>query len=479
MRSTPIGYLLGAAAVATSHTAGAVAGFFSLWLLARILSKEMLGGYAFASAVVALVSLIATLGLDRSLLLRIAPLPERSDCLHGGGLAARVTILTALAGSLLALGLALSAAPFVSHGALPEAEFWFPALSVAVVPMVTTMMLQVWYQANHRVPISAAMPGIADLLRSLLFAVVFVTGLGALGVAAAATLAAAAPAVILIYHAWRRTRASPRHFGHGDLASGLQFLVLRLSNQGMRHIDLLMMGLLATGAGTAEYAVAARLASVTDYGRAALIQSFSPRVRRWLSSGGFTAAFREYDNVRCVSLAVALSVSAGFVLIGRPLLQLLGHFEAAYTPLLLLAASYIVTAGFGMHSSYLAMAEEVGWSALMRVVALAIFVGLNLALIPHFGAAGAALATFTTQGFINTAGAALTNHFTGLQVVDSTVALIIILATVAVGLAAFEKAPPYFCAAVLALALALLAVRSRHVLMDVANFCGKRLKSGR
>lgn len=261
--------------MAASQAASLVAGIASLWLLARILSKEMFGGYAFAVAVIALLSYVATLGLDRSLLLRIARHRISLGQLRGAGLAARATLIACAAGGVLALGLSLGAAPLVRLGALPEAGFWLPALALAILPMAATTMLQAWFQANHRVPASAAAPGLADLLRSLLFAVVLASGLGAAGVAGAVTIAAAAPAAMLLGLAWGRARAAPRRFAKGDFVKGWQFLTLRLSTQGVRQVDLVMMGLLATGGATAEYAIAARIAILADYGRAALKPSFS------------------------------------------------------------------------------------------------------------------------------------------------------------------------------------------------------------
>lgn len=477
MRSARAAYLLGAAAVAASQAASLVAGIASLWLLARILSKEMFGGYAFAVAVIALLSYVATLGLDRSLLLRIARHRISPGQLRGGGLAARATLIACAAGGVLALGLSLGAAPLVRLGALPEAGFWLPALALAILPMAATTMLQAWFQANHRVPASAAAPGLADLLRSLLFAVVLASGLGAAGVAGAVTIAAAAPAAMLLGLAWGRARAAPRRFAKGDFVKGWQFLTLRLSTQGVRQVDLVMMGLLATGGATAEYAIAARIAILADYGRAALKPSFSPRARRWLASGDLAAAFREFDHARHAGLAAALAVAAAFVLLGQPLLGLFGSFEAAYPLLLLLAAGYLVNAGFGMHASYLAMSGEVGWSALLRIGALGLLVALNLVLIPRYGAIGAAAAALVTQVLVNVVGAALAYRLVGLRAVDLPLVLIIAAAAGGMAVAAFGGARHDLAAGVLTAALVIVLLRSRRLLVALARVFAGRVQS--
>lgn len=475
MRSGRMTYLIGAAAVAASHAAGGAAGFLSFWLLARILTKEMFGGYVFATAVVALLGFIATLGLDRSLLLRIAGLRERAAYLHGGGIAWRTSLIAVLVGGVFGVALTLGAPAFVRMGAIPEAAFWLPALSIAIPPIAATLTLQAWYKANHRVPVAVVIPGLTDLLRALFFTVVFVAGLGAWGVAASVSLSAAIPAALLVLLAWGKTRSAPRRLTGGDLTKGFQFLTMRISTEGMRKLDLVMMGLLSTGAATAEYAVAARLAVLADYARNALKSSYTPRARRWLIIGEVAAAWREYEHTRCACLAGALAAAAALVVLGLPVLRFFGPFEAAYAPLLILTASYVVTAGFGMHATYLAMAGEVGWSAIVRIAALTLFIALNLVLIPRLGAVGAAITGLTIQVFLNVAGAALAYRLTGLKPVDPPILLVLALANATLVLVAFGEVSPVAGAAVLMLATIVPLARSRTLILNIASLLMNRL----
>jgi O-antigen/teichoic acid export membrane protein len=467
MRDARQAYFLGAAAVAASHAAGLVAGLASLWLLARILTKEMFGGYAFGVAVVSLLAAIATLGLDRTLLLRIAGMADRPGRLRGAGLALRAVTLGGAVGCLIAVALALSADGLVALGAVPEASFWLPALSLAIAPMAATMMLQAWYQANHRVPVSAAIPGLADLLRALAFVFVLLLGLGAAGVAGAFLLAGAAPALLLVWMAWGRSQRLPRRLGLGDVAKGLQFLTLRLATQGMQQVDLVMMGLLASGAATADYAVAARLAIFADYARGALKPSFSPRARRHFALGDHAAALREFDTARNLALAGALLASGGFVLLGPLVLAFFGPFSGAYPPLLILAAAYVVNAGFGMHAAWLAMLGEVGWSAALRAVGLVLFVALAAMLVPRWGAEGVALAAFAVHCLMNVAGALLAWRLAGLRAVDPVLLAAIGSAAGALLLAGAGTVGPAPVAAILALCLLLPLWRSRQVALDL------------
>lgn len=477
MRPASTAYLTGAAAVLVAQVAANVAAFASLAILSRILTIEMFGGYAFGMAVVGFLTFVATLGLDRSLLLRLAIFRGRPERLHGAGLAARTTLAALLAGGVVAVLLVMGADDLVRLGALPEAAFWLPALSATVATGAATMILQTWFQANHRVPVSITVPAMADVARAILFAVVLVLGLGPVGVAVAVALAAAAPGLVLIILAWGRARRSPRHFAGRDLTQGIQFLTLRLSTQGTRQLDIILVGLLASGAVTAEYAVAARLAAVVDYGRTALKPSFVPRARRYLSLGDHHAAQREFDQARHASLALALLLTAAFVLAGPTILRLIGPFEAAYPPLLILAAGYIVNAGFGMHSSYLAMYGEVGWSALLRVAGLGVFVALCVLLVPQLGGLGAALAALGTQSLMNVGGAALAWRITGLKVIDVSVLVAIAVAALATSATALYGLPAVLSASLVGLAAVSSLVRIRLALRQLAGGILTRLRS--
>jgi O-antigen/teichoic acid export membrane protein len=118
MRPARSAYLVGALAMAGARTVGVAAGFASLWLLSQILAKDMLGGYAFAFNVVLLASNLATLGLERSLLLRIAAEPGDGRTLGGGRLALETLLLVTAAAALVSLCRALTADSVARLGAI-------------------------------------------------------------------------------------------------------------------------------------------------------------------------------------------------------------------------------------------------------------------------------------------------------------------------------------------------------------------------
>jgi O-antigen/teichoic acid export membrane protein len=435
MAERPPAYAAGVAAVVARTAAGALAGFVSLWLLSRILSKPDFGAYAVAMNVVLLLAIVATLGLDRVLLVRIAALAPRRGVLKGGGLALRVGGVCAVAGLAVAAALWALAGRAAAWGAAPEAGFWLAALAPAVVPLALTTVLQAWFMANHRVPEAVVMPSITDIGRAALLACVLAAGAGPAAVAAAAVVAACLPAAMVLAGRATPRRRAPRRLRWADLRAGALYMVQTLANTGTRYVDLLVLGFAAAATVAADYAVAARLAALCEMGRLSLKPTFTPRVRRQLHVEDHATLGREFHALRLGGFVFAAVAAGGFAALGRPILALFGAYGSAYEPLLVLTAAHVLTAGAGMHASYLAMSGELRWSAAIRVAALAVLVAGIAAAAPRLGALGAALAFLAAQAFANLASLVLLRLRSGFVAVPALPAVLVALA-VAVPVAA-------------------------------------------
>lgn len=456
-------YLWGALAVVGSRVVSVAAGFASLWLVSQILSKDMLGGYAFAFNVVLLATPLATCGLERSLLLRIASEPSDDGTLAGGRLALETALLTLASAALVGTCLALFADDLAHLGAIAQGAFWLGALAWSVVPFAVTSVLQSWFQANHRVSEAVAVPGIGDAGRCLFFAVVFTAGLGAAGVAWAVTLAAALPAAVLVALSVRRFVSGALRLHIGDLRPAANFLVTRFASQASARAGIVLLGLLATATATAEYAIAAQLALLADAGRMALKPSFAPRIRFHLSRKDLPRAAAEYEGARFWAQAGALIAAAGLVLLSDPILAVFGDFQEARGPLLLLAASYVVMAGAGMHTTYLNMTGETGWSALLRSFGFALLVGLGVLLIPTAGAYGAAWAVLLATVAVEGAGLLLVRRLTEFAAIGWGSAVAVLVAAAVLVLAAHRIVPADLAAGILLISVIGAAVQRREV----------------
>lgn len=469
MRSAQASYLAGALAVGFSKIASAGAGLAGLWFLTQILSRAEFGGYAFAMSVVMLLSLFGTFGFERVLMLRIAGSPPRPGTLRGTGLLRKTMVLGLGLSLLLAAGLWAAAEPIVALGALPEATFWLGALAIAIVPMTISALMQVWFTANHRVAEAVGLSGLVDATRASFLGLVFLAGGAPAHVAAAVAAAACLPLVVLSLRARGDRRRAPHRLAASDFSYGLMFLVQRVSVQGMRQLDLVLMGFLALSTATADYAVAARIAALCDIGRLSLKPTFTPRVRRYLSLGQPERARGEYHSARLIGMMVAMAGAAAFAAVGPILLGLFGNYQGAYAPLVVLAAGYIVNAGTGMHASYLAMSGEVLLSALLRATGLGLFVAMFVWLVPQHGALGAAFGLLVTIITINAASLWLLYWRTGFNGLPWQSFIVLFCSTGAICMTGLGHLPGSTLAGILAgLVLAVFALepRSRMILAD-------------
>lgn len=414
MRDARRSYLSGAAVVWAARMASFASGFASLLLLTRILSQATFGAYSFAMNVVLLLGLLAVLGLDRALLYRVAATAPAPGVLKGTGLVLRVTAAGVGFAGVVAILLWAFAPQIEAAGAPLGAAFWLAALAAAVVPLALTRILASWMQANHRVAIGIIVPAISDAARAGLLGLVYLFGGGQASVAGAVVAAAIVPAVILVVTALRlKRRRAPRRMMLEDLSKGSLFLTQRIANEGIRRLDLILLGFASTGAEVAVYAVASRLGELTEFGRVAFKPTFAPRARRHLARGDDDSAQREFRDAQLAATMIALGAAAGFALLGLPILTAFGDYSGAYATLLIISAGYVALTGCGMPASYLAMSGEVFLSAALRVAALVIASVLILLLAPTYGAVGCAVAIFVARTLVGIASLAVLWRVTG------------------------------------------------------------------
>ena len=450
-------YISGAMAAAASFAASGLAGFVSLYFLVQILSKEDFGAYSFAANVVMLTSLLATLGLDRALLLRLAPLKTPKGKLAGRSLFLRSCMIATCAVAVLGFAIWVVAGRSGTTLHSDLAAWWMQALVLGLLPLTLMALARAWFQANHKVGDAAVMPGVADVARASMIAVAFALGLGKGGVALAFCLSAVLPLLILWLRARGQTEAAPADLPASEVGRGLVFSSQRIADVGLYLIDIIVIGLVATDAVTAEYAIAARLAAMTDLGRLALITAFTPRVRMHFHANNTAALVSEYHRARLASFAIACFVAIGMVLFGRQLLILFGDFSQSYGPMMILVSGYVFTAACGLHASYLTMTGEVRLSALIRAIGLAIAVAGLAVLTPRLGALGAAVAITIAISGINIASMVLLWRRTGFRAFGLAPMAIGLLCMLLLWLNAAGLLSPFIASAGLAAAMIIFA----------------------
>ena len=432
MQTSGKAYFTGALGVLASKVINMLAGIISLWLLTTILTTEDFAGYSVAMSIVILLGYSASLGIERSMLLRIGELEPDGRALAGRRLALRILVVVACLAAAAGFAAYLWAN---SAGTTPRHEF--VARLAAVIPATAmSLVLVTWFQANHRVGVSQMMIGLSDATRATIFAITLILGLGTAGVAAGAIIGAAAPLAFLSYKALGHTQPEPRDLGLQDLVTGFQFLLMRLSWMGLRHLDIIAMGALGSPKGTAQYVAASRFATLVESGQSIFAPTFAPRVRRHLSTGRSDLAEREYYVSRVAGFTAALAFSIFLVVAGRTILQEFGDFGVGFGPFMVLVAANLFMVGTGMHSTFLSMTDQLGRTTAIRVLSLAVFFACLWVLVPRFDALGAAFSLLIATTTHETAGVIVLRRYlkiTALRPADALILFVVCAALCAIG----------------------------------------------
>ncbi|MEO0426953.1 MAG: oligosaccharide flippase family protein [Pseudomonadota bacterium] len=457
-------YFTDGSVLAVTRILGTIASAVTLILLTQILEKEALGSYAVAIALLLPLAVLGTLGLDRALLLRIPPIAQHEAKLKGTGLAVQTFGLALLGGSAAGL-IAWSAGPLFLP-ATEHAGAWMAAVALAVPLASIALLTRAWLEANDLSAPANAMPGITDCSRALMFAAVGALGLDVLGISAVIILSTALSLAVPVLLASRRPLVrSPRHLRREDMTAGMQHMAMRLCIVASRMVDLLIVGVLLAPAATADYAIASRLSSFLDLAQNAFVPTFRPRARRYLRNGRPDLAESEFRVTQVAALLFTLGALAGLLLFGRWGLLLLGDFEGAFAPLVIMGAGYVVRCGAGDHMSYLIMRGDVGWPLALQLGNLGLTIVLCSALAMAWGVEGAAAGASLAAALTSILGAVVAEHRARISVFRRSI-ILSTAASVTPALAAVAGVLPSELAAMtLGIVAACLAYASRKSLL--------------
>ena len=237
------------------------------------------------------------------------------------------------------------------------------------------------------------------VLQLVLAALVLVVG--APGLLAAAWGLPYLVVVVLAFGALRRLTAGlparavqARDVGREFWTFALPRAVAGAAQILLQRLDIVLVAALRGPRDAAVYTAASRFLVLGQFVTQAIAAPVQPRLSGSLAGG---------DTARARSL-YALSTT-WIVLVSWPLFTLAAAFaptylaifgrhygsSAAVTVVVLLAASMLVASGVGIVDSVIIMAGRTSWNLATTLLAVAINVVLDLALIPHLGIVGAAI----------------------------------------------------------------------------------------
>lgn len=226
------------------------------------------------------------------------------------------------------------------------------------------------------------------------------TAVTAASAAIAATWAVAAGQTLLIRR--RLARVVPREPAQYRVAFwtwvSLPIVVVDGFYLVMAHADVLMLMLFVGPAEVAVYYAVVKTTSLIAFIYFSVTAACGPKFSE------YSAAGRHVDIHRLLAASVrwtfwpSVAACVGVLAMGIPLLWLFGpEFTAGYPMMFILAVGLLARASTGSVEAMMNMMGHQNAVAMVLGLAVASNIGLNVALIPLFGTAGAATATTTSM----------------------------------------------------------------------------------
>ncbi len=365
---------------------------------ARRLSPDDFGILAITSTLTVLLSGVATLGVSGAVtrMHHAASSDEERRRFYGS-----LFIFLAVLPGLAVFGFELAAA----HG--------FTGLRhVAFVPYLRLATYAAWlsgwmpvvighYMVRERPRVTGTLQTFSALSQvgcMLLFVVVFAQG--AVGAVRAAVLSAGLQAIVAIVILVRLSSV-PRSIEplRRALAFSIPLVPHSLSQWGLAVSDRYILERSVSSVELGLYAIAYQFADLAMMVAAAVNASFSPMVIRLLKDPEQASIV---PRLGTYSFGAMLFAALGAAMFGGDVIRLamppVFHGAAAYVPLVVLGAAfygvYLVVAQGTVYSM------KMGAVPIMTLLACGVNVGLNLVLVPRFGAMAAAFTTAVSYALL-------------------------------------------------------------------------------
>ena len=174
-------------------------------------------------------------------------------------------------------------------------------------------------------------------------------------------------------------------------------LAMGLAN-GMNILDaqlgILLLGFMSANAEAGLYKVASQFAMLVSLGYVAANTALAPRIARSWREGRFDAVSRLVTQGARISVGIAVPLVLAFLLAGAWILTIAfgEEFAAGALPLAILALGQLVNCFVGSSTALLNMTHHERHNSYAFAIGIALNLMLGLALIPSYGAVGAAIA---------------------------------------------------------------------------------------
>ncbi len=402
----------GGASLLLLQSLGRASGLVFVVLLTRHLSGADVGRYSTAAAVVVLTNFLADFGTTPAITRLVSRHRDESDALLSGTL-----LSSLLVGGIAAV--AVAAFAVVAYDGATTVDVALAGLAIPGASVLSSLL-----GALDGAGLIARRAVIAAL-QTAVVALGVVPVLFGLGVRAAIVALAAAPWIALVVAASVARRArlwrSPLRFDLPAtrrllrvalpfaISGGLTALVLRF--------DVIFLSVVRTPTETATYDMALRLVEATTYVGTAIGGPLLFVLSRRLGHGDRAGAERAYGEALRILYAFGLPLSLALALLARPIVSaVLGpEFQGAATPLAILGAGQWLTFVIMVEGALVMGGDVIGRGIAVGALNAAVTLALDVVLVPHYGAPGAAWAMLGSWAFAATALGAFHRRTVGFR----------------------------------------------------------------
>ncbi len=367
-------------------------GFFITILLAQHLGPAAFGVLGYLAGFTALLLPLAVFGLDAIVMRQLVSNPDDTAKILGSSLAIR------LAGSLLAAVLMLIL--FSMFNGPPLATFSMAAIASIVIIAAPWQSFNLHFKATER-PALFAVPRIFVVV-TVAIATAYYVWLG--GKLEGFVWIKSAEAVVLglaaiLAYFWARRKRPKLRIARSEVQSlakqGLPLFLSALAIVFYMRIDQLMLGNMVPSEELGRYTLAVRLSESAFFIPIALQTAFYPALVKASKNPDKNVLRNDMRNfldtvaISCLSLAVMVGIGSHFVITTF----MSADYSASITTAWILAFA-LPFVGIGVARSAFLTIEGHLWAApLTTVIGATANIALNFALIPRFGANGAAVAS--------------------------------------------------------------------------------------
>jgi O-antigen/teichoic acid export membrane protein len=393
----------GVAGTAGAKMVHGALGLATAIVLAKLLGPSGYGTYAFAMALVGFLAIPSELGVPGLAVREIAVTNARRDWPHMRGFIIRSHQLIGLMSlSLAGLG---GIALWIWGGELDPAKRACMWLGLVLVPLVSLGALRGSMLRGLRKVLLGQIPELI-IRPSVLLLLILVLSLAGFGLNSPVTVmtvqivsvAAAFACGLLFFH---RNRPAELNTAVAQFrtATWLQSSIPFGLSAAMQLIngrtDILVLGLFRDDAEIGIYRVAVQIATVIVFGQQAVNAIQGPHVAHLYAAGDMIKLQKMITRSSRMTLMFSVPVVALICAFGGTIIRLLfgAEYAAAYWPLVILSAGQLVNASMGAVANVLNMTGHERDTTRIILIGAVLNVGLNFALTPALGMAGAAAAT--------------------------------------------------------------------------------------